>query len=203
MTTPIEAEPERRAGYHHGDLRAELIRVGIRQLEEAPSAALSLREIARAIGVSPAAPYRHFEGKEALLGAIAVAGYRRLADGLANKAPGAEGAARRLARFAERHPAWWDVMAREHSLADGELEEARASFLAELVGAVERDGRGKDPEATIRKAVTIWAAVLGLSRLRADGALTLLEEWMVPTAGEVAGVVLSARLSRPILPPRQ
>jgi AcrR family transcriptional regulator len=64
--------------YHHGDLRAALIESGTKLLRERGAAALSLREVAKAAGVSHAAPYRHFEDKAQLLAAIAAAGFERL-----------------------------------------------------------------------------------------------------------------------------
>jgi len=68
-----------RSTYHHGDLRNALIAAGRGLLEEMGPHDLSLREAARRVGVSIAAPSRHFEGKEALLAAIAASGFRELA----------------------------------------------------------------------------------------------------------------------------
>ena len=65
--------------YHHGDLRSALLQSAERTLRERGAAALSLRELAREAGVSHAAPGRHFRDKQALLDALALAGYERLA----------------------------------------------------------------------------------------------------------------------------
>jgi len=56
--------------YHHGDLRTALIEKGIEVIGEKGAAALSLRKVAAACGVSEAAPYGHFTNKKALLEAI-------------------------------------------------------------------------------------------------------------------------------------
>lgn len=64
--------------YHHGNLRKALIEAAIPLLEAHGAAALSLREVAKAAGVSHAAPYRHFRDKTALLEEIAVSGYATL-----------------------------------------------------------------------------------------------------------------------------
>lgn len=61
--------------YHHGDLRAALMRGCLDVLRESGPAALSLREVARRAWVSHAAPYRHFADKEALLAAVAEEGF--------------------------------------------------------------------------------------------------------------------------------
>ena len=63
--------------YHHGDLRNALLEAALTILEREGEAGLGLRELARAVGVSPAAPYRHFDGRTGLLEALAVTGFRR------------------------------------------------------------------------------------------------------------------------------
>lgn len=65
-------------GYHHGNLRAELLASAIEQLASSDTEHLSLRALARSLGVSQTAPYRHFADKEALLAAMAAEGYRQL-----------------------------------------------------------------------------------------------------------------------------
>src|ERR1700761_8322059 len=64
--------------YHHGDLRAALVTEGLRLLAERDAESLSLREVARAAGVSSTSVYRHFPDKEALMTALALEGLARL-----------------------------------------------------------------------------------------------------------------------------
>ncbi|MCW8855577.1 MAG: TetR/AcrR family transcriptional regulator [Gammaproteobacteria bacterium] len=64
--------------YHHGDLHNSLILKGLEMLNDRGLSAISLREIARNIGVGHNAPYRHFKNKQQLLEAIASMGFRRL-----------------------------------------------------------------------------------------------------------------------------
>ncbi|MDG2047941.1 MAG: TetR/AcrR family transcriptional regulator [Halioglobus sp.] len=71
-----KTEPSKR--YHHGNLREALLDTAIEQLHEGGMENLSLRALARAVGVSQAAPYRHFEDKSKLLAAMATNGYREL-----------------------------------------------------------------------------------------------------------------------------
>ncbi|MBD2463419.1 TetR/AcrR family transcriptional regulator [Oscillatoria sp. FACHB-1407] len=73
----VEAErsPQR---YHHGDLRNALVQAGLEVLADEGISGLNLRKVARKAGVSEAAPYRHFEDKQALLVAIAQDGFQRL-----------------------------------------------------------------------------------------------------------------------------
>ena len=65
--------------YHHGDLRNALLQAAEQVLVAKGVAGLSLREAAKAAGVSHAAPYRHFRDKAALMRAVAQAGFERLA----------------------------------------------------------------------------------------------------------------------------
>jgi AcrR family transcriptional regulator len=66
--------------YHHGRLRAALLTEAERTLREGGVEALSLRDLARQAGVSHAAPRRHFADRQALLDALAEAGFVRLGD---------------------------------------------------------------------------------------------------------------------------
>jgi AcrR family transcriptional regulator len=64
--------------YHHGDLRAALVRAAAAEIERGGYENLSLRELAESLGVSRAAPYRHFTDRRALLAAVAADGFERL-----------------------------------------------------------------------------------------------------------------------------
>ena len=65
--------------YHHGSLRHTLLETALSILARQGEAGLGLRDLARAVGVSPAAPYRHFDSRAALLEALAVTGFQRFA----------------------------------------------------------------------------------------------------------------------------
>jgi len=64
--------------YHHGNLRNSLVDIGADMLNSKGVSGISLREIARTIGVGHNAPYRHFRNKHDLLEAIAEDGFRKL-----------------------------------------------------------------------------------------------------------------------------
>jgi AcrR family transcriptional regulator len=65
--------------YHHGDLRAALVGAAAAEIERSGYEKLSLRELAASLGVSRAAPYRHFVDRRALLAALAAEGFDELA----------------------------------------------------------------------------------------------------------------------------
>jgi len=66
--------------YHHGNLRTALLAEAERTLRDQGIDHLSLRDLARQAGVSHAAPRRHFADRQALLDALAEAGFLRLGD---------------------------------------------------------------------------------------------------------------------------
>jgi len=66
---------KRKGAYHHGNLRAALIEAAGAILEAEGLEGLSLRAVARSVGVSQTAPYRHFTDREALLAAVAAEGF--------------------------------------------------------------------------------------------------------------------------------
>jgi AcrR family transcriptional regulator len=65
--------------YHHGDLRNALVDAGVELAREGGPSAIVLREVARRVGVSPNAAYRHFEALPDLIGAVAHRGLAELA----------------------------------------------------------------------------------------------------------------------------
>ena len=68
--------------YHHGDLKNALVRSARAQISKGGAAALNLRALAREVGVTHPAVYRHFASKEVLLEAVAQEGFEDLADAL-------------------------------------------------------------------------------------------------------------------------
>jgi len=89
------------SSYHHGNLRSALLEIAEQQLQDVGVESLSLRALARSLGVSQTAPYRHFEDKKQLLVALATKGYRELFNLLTDasnaKAPNPEAQMRALA----------------------------------------------------------------------------------------------------------
>jgi len=164
-----------KATYHHGDLRAALVRAAMELLEESGETALSLRAVARCAGVSPAAPYRHYADREALVSAIAAVGYRELAERLAAAHP-SPSTTEELARvavayvqFALERPALFRIMFGEPCDGDNDERDAATAAVTHYVRAiVERTFPQADAEAL---ATAVWALVHGLAFLHLDGKL--------------------------------
>lgn len=175
--------PER--PYHHGSLRAALLERAEKTLRADGADALSLRQLARDVGVSHAAPSRHFKDRQALLDALALAGFDRLTTALEQAARGGRtfrGRARAMAaayvEFATTEAELLNVMfAGKHSPdASAELVAAGKRLGEATLGIVEGgqrsgDVRPGDPE---RITFVMLAAVHGFASLAASG--------MVPAA---------------------
>src|ERR1700733_5513657 len=112
------AKPAAKRAYHHGDLRAALVAAAVQILEKDGEGALTLREVARRVGVSAAAPYHHFADKHAILAAVGEEGFSHLADAMeeaqATSGPKTRDTLRAMGvayvRFAVRHPSHFRVM---------------------------------------------------------------------------------------------
>ncbi|WP_437963662.1 TetR/AcrR family transcriptional regulator [Sorangium sp. So ce260] len=169
--------------YHHGDLRRAVLEEALALIEEQGNASFTLREVARRIGVSHAAPYRHFADKRALMTELAVQASAALGAQIAAALEGAGGElrARFLAagfayvRFALEHPAPFHVMySGEVDAADPRVEAAAAQNLGVLLGFIEEAQRAGafPPGDPMALAVPVWAMHHGLATLAASGALS-------------------------------
>jgi len=96
-----------RANYHHGNLREVLIQSAMSMIAERGLAGFALSELARAAGVSSAAPYRHFRDRTAVVAEVARRGFEQLAASLeaARHAAGG-GPVAALERCAQAHLAF-------------------------------------------------------------------------------------------------
>jgi AcrR family transcriptional regulator len=91
------AQPRR---YHHGDLKAALIDGAVELIAERGVRGFSVAELSRRVGVTVAAPYRHFANRDELLAAVAVRALREFEHVLAAQASEEDPPERRLAAMA-------------------------------------------------------------------------------------------------------
>ncbi len=168
--------------YHHGDLRAALLAEAAAMIAEGGAASITMRALGRRLGVSRAAPYRHFADKTALLVAVAAAGFNRLKARLQTIDAGAPRSSverlRRMGeeyvRFALENPAHYRLMYGKEALTredQPELREAANAMFEQFVGVIQayqRSGaiKRQDPRA---QAYVAWSAVHGLASLVIEG----------------------------------
>ncbi len=171
--------------YQHGNLREALVQAGLKLLSEGGVESLTLRGAAQLAGVSHAAPYRHFEDKEALVAAIKEEGFKLLAASIeASEAPVRDRSVRdRLraqgqgyVRFALAHPAYLRVIFGGPVSGVRPTEGLRQAgeraygLLRNLVteGIARGEFRQADPQLM---SLAAWSMVHGLSHLLISGAV--------------------------------
>ncbi|MEM8775747.1 MAG: TetR/AcrR family transcriptional regulator [Pseudomonadota bacterium] len=105
-------------GYHHGNLRQALVEAALKLIEVKGPTGFTLSEAAKQAGVTPAAVYRHFEGREDLIAEAARQGYDIFADlmqyahdkGQPSALAAFEATGRAYLAFARRYPGHYIAM---------------------------------------------------------------------------------------------
>jgi AcrR family transcriptional regulator len=167
-------------GYHHGDLRSALIEAGLALLATRQDDQFSLREVARNVGVSATAVYRHFPDRHALIRALCERGEAALATAQRSAAEAAGGgvagfgaAGQAYVRFAIANPALFRLMmsARPGSEAPADVlsDEGRAMQGLRQDIAAMLPGTGDERQRLA--AIHAWSLVHGMAMLMLDGML--------------------------------
>lgn len=171
-----------RRTYHHGDLKRALLDAAIVFLRKHDLTALNLQVVAKAAGVSPGAPYHHFDDKVGLLGALATEGFEMLFAAIDAAVKAVDAPREKLAAladaylgFAERHPQHYSVM---YLREVGDLKRFVAlhaasgrsfALLVEIVTACHRKLSRVEAES---RAVAAWSTCHGFASLHGTGVLT-------------------------------
>jgi AcrR family transcriptional regulator len=165
--------------YHHGDLRDALVQAALKEVEQGGPEAISIKALAKKLGVSQPAPYRHFADREALLSAVTAEAFRQFSAEMreAIRKPSKRS---KLSRFAQatlsfglRRNGIYRLMFASRIMAcaakDSELHAAGMETFAVLLEALEAPAVGLLRE---RYALQIWAALHGVITLAEQGLLT-------------------------------
>ncbi|MEH1015472.1 TetR/AcrR family transcriptional regulator [Micromonospora sp. CPCC 206060] len=162
----------KRSSYHHGSLREALLDGARTLLAERGSQGFSLNELARRVGVSSAAPYRHFVDRDALLGELADQGYLGLRTALEETERPSTTPADRIRRmgvaylrFAADNPAVFGIMF-QHRPGHEKVRPLAFQPLVDVVGQAQEHGDLPDHVPPGVVARTIWATVHGLATLQ-------------------------------------
>ncbi|NLR98649.1 TetR/AcrR family transcriptional regulator [Rhizobium sp. P38BS-XIX] len=160
--------------YHHGDLRNALLEAGRVLLEEGGPTALSIREIARRVGVSAPAAYHHFSGLDDIAVALAERGFAELAERMRVAPRNARGqlapTGMAYIGFARDNPGLYRLMFGEgfHTAfaADDRIRSLRSAAYGVLKSGL---SKRLPPEEIGTAALFLWSLTHGLALLMIDG----------------------------------
>ncbi len=164
-----------RTGYHHGALRQALLKHATKLLDKEGVEAVTIRAVARAAGVSHAAPINHFETRNALLTALATSFFDNLAADIDAHEQSADDKLARVRAFAAalveyglRYPQRYRLMwRRDLLLPDAALQLSMDGIYerltAELSGVRRRHGKSTHTVAT-----AMWSLAHGYISMRID-----------------------------------
>ncbi len=173
--------------YHHGDLKTEFVKTGLKILREQGIDALSLREIARRVGVTATAAYRHFNDKNHIINELIVEIYNLLAEVLkksindiSNDPYGGFGKlCWSYISFALKYPNYIKIIFREqhdnssHSILESSQEVAK--IWLSLVIKNQKEGRFREDDP--RKIhLAIWSIIQGIVILFVNKQLPGIQE---------------------------
>ena len=172
--------------YHHGDLHREILCTARALLEENNIASLSLRAVAKKVGVSHTAPYRHFKDKESLLAGVAAIGFAEITSQMAkavelhpgNPAAQLQEAGQRYVQLVMDNPQCVQLMFGGILPCDDTYPELRASgdLAFERLKMIIEEGRSsgvfKQDDVELM-AMTAWSCIHGLSVLFIHGSLDI------------------------------
>ncbi len=166
-----------RDSYHHGNLREALVEAARRLIVERGLAGFAFAELARAAGVSPAAPYRHFRDRNAVIAELARRGFDHLADDLAaawnDGRPEPVVAVERVGRaylaFARRDPAAYAAMfdgnPGEASSALRAAGDAAFAVVRQATDAACSGAAGRSRPPSLMVALHVWSLCHGIASL--------------------------------------
>jgi AcrR family transcriptional regulator len=174
--------PRERRGYHHGNLREALIEAALELISVKGPGGFTFAEAARAAGVSPAAPYRHFRDRDALIADIAKRGFEAFAAALAAAWDGGrpepraafDSVGRAYLEFARTAPAYFSAMF-ESGLSLADYPEVRAegdkafAVLREACEAIIATLPAAKRPPAMMMALHIWSLSHGIAALFGRG----------------------------------
>jgi len=180
--------------YHHPDLRQALLDGAVRLIKQEGLREFSLRRLAKETGVSHAAPYRHFDNKEAILATLMLEGHKRLRATLLEARARCVGKGidkliaegRAYVEFARKNPEYLSVMFSKEGMTAamsvgkelGAHEEDYDSFGVVEATVSECQAEGSMDRHANAGALSLhaWAEVHGLALLRNEGLIAGMSE---------------------------
>ena len=179
-----KAKAKAKPAYHHGDLKQALVSAGLALADESGLEALTTRALARKLGVSHAAPARHFPQRSLLLAEVAAAAFEMFSQVLSGAAHGAApklafaAMGRAYVRFALEHPGLIHLMF-SPEIAGMKKAPERLSLASGAAYAVLENGarNALGARATEQKVAVAaflgWSVTHGAATLWLDGPMRL------------------------------
>lgn len=195
--------------YHHGDLRQAIVEEALAWIDKENIVSLSLRGIARRIGVSHNAPYRHFPDKESLLVAIAETGFTQLHQALQTALiDSPDDIQKRLeiigvayVKYAINNRAYYRVM-----FSNGQrnyekyprLDQISDDAFNVLLEAIKAGQEAKvfNSEDSLQLARVCWSLVHGVSMLAIDSQLIISDSASIVELAQIATRTMSKGIIR-------
>ncbi len=200
------------ASYHRAELKSELLDAAVKLLEADGIEGFSLRKVASLVGVSHAAPYRHFKNRDELIGEILMEGHRRLTTYLTSARKGTGSAVDALFRmerayleFARENAVYLSLMFSRHGMKTMvTLEKGRKHAIPEeydsfgvlesCVALCQREGSFDPSLETAALAMNVWANVHGLALLMNEGIIeAMCAQRGIPAKKAFAAIADTAR----------
>lgn len=169
-------------GYHHGNLAEALVEAALELIRQFGPAGFSFAEVTRAVGVSPAAPYRHFRDRDALMAEVARRGFDKFAALLSkawnNGRPDSTTALKNVGKaylsFARAEPAYYAAMFEARLPSDMSQELRKASdqafsVLREASEALIAEMPENRRPPALMMSLHVWAMSHGIASLFGRG----------------------------------
>ena len=179
------AEQHNKQSYHHGNVKAALVHAAINLLQDEPVQNLSLRRLAKEVGITPTAVYNHFSDKDALIAAIKLEGFDNFNKFLQQHCAEVDDPEKILLqlgigyyRFSREFPSQFEILFNYSIPLESNTEELietacqSQDLLKNVIQAVlvKRD-KSFDEDVLIKACIMAWTQIHGLVTLTASGSI--------------------------------
>ena len=183
--TPLTSDDQSKQPYHHGNVKEALVEAAIKLLESEPVQNLSLRRLAKEVGITPTAVYNHFSDKDALVAAIKLESFENFNDFIRAHCADIDdpetiflelGVA--YYRYSKQYPSQFDVLFNYAIPAESNTDELIQTacqgqeLLKNVIQAILiKRNKSYDEDLLIKASLMAWTNIHGLVALVASGSI--------------------------------
>jgi len=188
------AEQQNKQTYHHGNVKAALVQAAIHVLQEEPVQNLSLRRLAKEVGITPTAVYNHFSDKDALIAAIKMEGFENFNVFLQQQCAEIDDPELIFLqlgigyyRFSKEFPSQFDILFNYAIPPESNTQELietacqSQELLKNVIQAIlVKRGKNYNDDVLIKGSLLAWTQIHGLVTLTASGSIAAsarCQEW--------------------------